>query len=425
MRKLRNFNMQRRFSLLFALLWAAPLHAAPLSWDQCVQLLKKNNEELIAMKANVEASEFREGSATAAFLPQISGSLSYGKTDTQAPTPGESEGYGAGVSLSQNLFAGFSDMAKRKQAKAATVVTRRDLELLEARLSKDLKVAYENYLFAERSIQLRESIVNRRQENVRLVDLRFQGGRENKGSVLLSKAILSEAKLDVTQARLMLRTARADLAKILGIDDHESVEVTGDIPVNDPPAAETHLRSLSFSTPAVKKAEAQEEIAQAALTASRSGFFPSLTLNAGINRSDTDFFPEANKNWTVGATLSIPLFNGGRDYYETRAQGRALLSAIKQRVKSQRDSLVILEATLSDYIQAVERVRVNKEFVDAVTVRAEIGRMRYNNGLMTFDDWYNIENELIDRQKKYLESRRDRVHRESSWEEAQGKGVFQ
>ncbi|MBX3039634.1 MAG: TolC family protein [Bdellovibrionaceae bacterium] len=424
MRKLRNFNMQRPFLFFLALLWTTAVHSAPLTWDQCVQLLKKNNEELISMRANLEAAEFREGSASAGFFPQISGNLSYNKTETQAPTPGESEGYGAGISLSQNLFAGLSDSAKRRQAKANTAVTQKDLELLEARLSKDLKVAYENYLFAERSIQLRESIVNRRQENVRLVDLRFQSGRENKGSVLLSKANLSEAKLDVTQAQLMLRSSRATLAKILGIDDHESVEVTGDIPVSEPPAVDLRLAPLSLTTPSVEKARAQEDIAQAGLTISRSGFMPSLTVSAGINRSDTEFFPEANKNWTVGATLNIPLFSGGRDYYETRAQSRALLSAIQQRVKSQRDSLVSLEAALSEYIQAVERVRVNKEFLDATMVRAEIGRMRYNNGLVSFDDWYNIENELINRQKGHLDSRRDRVHKEAAWEEVQGKGVL-
>lgn len=416
--------MQRPFSLFFALLWTASVQAAPLTWEQCVQLLKKNNEELVAMKANLEASEFREGSATAGFFPQISGNLSYSKTETQAPVPGNAEGYGAGISLSQNLFSGFSDMAKRRQAKANTAATQKDLELLEARLSKDLKVAYENYLFAERSIELRESIVGRRQENVRLVDLRFQSGRENKGSVLLSKANLSEARLDVTQARLMLRSSRAALAKILGIDDHESLEVTGDVPVTDPPSTEIKLLPVSFNTPSVEKARAQEEIAQAGLTSTRSGFLPSLTVSAGINRSDVEYFPEANKNWTVGATLSIPLFNGGRDYYETRAQSRVLLSAIQQRVKAQRESLVNLESTLSEYIQAVERVRVNKEFVDATTVRAEIGRMRYNNGLVSFDDWYNIENELINRQKGYLDSRRDRVHKEAAWEEAQGKGVL-
>ncbi|MGZ3696004.1 MAG: TolC family protein, partial [Bdellovibrionota bacterium] len=68
---------------------------------------------------------------------------------------------------------------------------------------------------------------------------------------------------------------------------------------------------------------------------------------------------------------------------------------------------------------------VDQGFRDAATVRAEIARTKYNNGLQTFEDWDTIENDLITRQKAYLQSKRARVTAEAAWEQAQGIGVLE
>jgi len=55
---------------------------------------------------------------------------------------------------------------------------------------------------------------------------------------------------------------------------------------------------------------------------------------------------------------------------------------------------------------------------------AEIARNKYNNGLLTFEDWDVIESDLINRQTTYLQNQRDRVISEAAWENIQGIGVF-
>jgi outer membrane protein TolC len=60
-----------------------------------------------------------------------------------------------------------------------------------------------------------------------------------------------------------------------------------------------------------------------------------------------------------------------------------------------------------------------------VTLRAEIARSKYNNGLTTFDDWDLIESDLINRQRAVLSSQGNRVVAEAAWEQAQGRGALQ
>jgi len=89
-----------------------------------------------------------------------------------------------------------------------------------------------------------------------------------------------------------------------------------------------------------------------------------------------------------------------------------------------RQLLTRLQQTLSEYVQAVQLVEVNRSFLEAQRVRAEIARNRYNNGLMSFEDWDQIENELITRQKTMLQTERDRVTAEAAFEQAQGVGAI-
>lgn len=398
--------------------------ATTLTWEQCVQRTREHNEQLQAELAQFESAAHRETIARSGFLPQVTASTSFGRTETEAPTPGQSEFYGADVRLEQSLFTGLSDWNRTRQAKANTKIAEQNLRSAKARISRDLKITYSNLQYSLRLVELQKSIVERRAENVRLVELRFQGGRENKGSVLLSQAILEEAKLEETQARLVLRAARADLARVIALENPRELSVSGDVPLSTPPSVDLNLEEIALQTPAALNAMAAEEAAQAGVGIARANFFPSLSVNASVNRGDEEFFPDRDRRWSVGVGLSIPLFRGGRNYAETKIQSQNLLASIVLRSRTLKDSLTSLETTLANYLVAVDRVKVAEAFVEAVSLRAEIGRMRYNNGLISFEDWYNIENELIGRQRGFLQAKRDRVHTEAAWEEVQGKGVI-
>ena len=60
----------------------------------------------------------------------------------------------------------------------------------------------------------------------------------------------------------------------------------------------------------------------------------------------------------------------------------------------------------------------------AAETRAGIARSKYNNGLMSFEDWDRIETDLIQRQKAALLGRRERVLAEAAWEQTQGRGAI-
>lgn len=83
-----------------------------------------------------------------------------------------------------------------------------------------------------------------------------------------------------------------------------------------------------------------------------------------------------------------------------------------------------MEQTLAALQDGVERAEVQKGFLNAAEVRAEIVRSQYTSGLLSFEDWDIIENDLITTQKQMISSQRDMVIAEADWERAQGRGTI-
>lgn len=393
--------------------------AETLTWQQAVARAADNNAEIQGAANSLRNVETQEMSARSGFLPSLSGNLGYSRGQ------GNDGGYSATLNLNQNLFAGFADWARTDIAKANTSAAQSGFQIAKARISYELKAAFQNLQYAKSNEKLTKEIVRRREENYRLVSLRFQNGNENKGSVLLSEASLNQARYDAVQADNQKRNSSAQLARALGLDEFSDLDITGDVPVVAPPAERPNLKAYALTTPEYRQSTAQQESAEAGVTAARSGFFPSLSVSGSVGEEGPTFYPDQTNRWSVGATLSIPIFTGLRDFASVRASSYSLQSAIFARSNLARQQLSNLEIRFSSYIEAVAKFKVDESFQNAAVVRAEIARKRYNNGLLTFDNWDIIENDLISRQKAYLASRRDRVLAEASWEQALGRGVFE
>lgn len=404
--------------------WAGP--PTVLVWETCVQEAAANNPDLRAARANLNAAAYTARGAYSGYLPQLSAGASYsdisGNAATTTTTASQST-YNTSVSLSQNLFAGYQDQAKVAQGAANREASAASLAAAKAKLSQDLKDAFIGLKYAQDNVLLTEKIMHRLEENLRLVELRFESGNENKGSYLLTKASLAQARYDHLQAQQDVVSAQTQLARVLGRSDTGALEVRGDVPLIAPGTTAPDFRQLVRQIPDYQQVAAQQKSAEAGVTLARSGLYPSLDLSGSVSRVGDNWFPDGTRR-SVGLNLNVPLYSGGRDYYATKSAVSSLEAASSNTDSTERQLLVNLKQTYASYVESAEKLKVDQAFLDAATTRAEIARSKYNNGLMTFENWDIIENDLIQRQKTFLQSQRNRVVAEAAWEQAQGKGVI-
>lgn len=411
----------RRALVLVPFLLSTKLYAEKLTWQQAVAEAKSNNSVLKSSNESIRASEAQIRVAQSANLPQLSANFAadYGKNSVD-PTNELQDTYSATLSLSQSIFNGWQTDARVRQSRVNVSLAESTLQINKAQVSSDLKTAFANLIYAQQSIRLQESIVKRRKANLDLVELRFQNGAENKGSVLLSRAYESDAELRLYQARNGIDTARASLARALGRSPNNTLEVDENLPTVSIPQG-LDLEKTAQETPQHRQAVLREESAESDITLARAGYFPSVAVNGSYGRRDTDPYLN-NESWSVGLSLTVPIFQGGRDYYSTQSAIANRTVAAENREDVDRQQLVTLQQALARLEEAKRNVEVNRRFVEAAEMRSEIGRSRYNNGLISFDDWDLIESDLITRQQTSIQSIRDYALAEAAWENAIGKG---
>ena len=405
-----------------------------LSWNRSIEEASKNNSEIRSAQENYRSSEYLKRAAYSGFLPQIAGTLEYTRangnvftsidpsTNVTTSISQSSNNYDATLTGSENLFSGFLDKAKVDQAEANARVTKMVLDVTLAKVSNDLAIAYAGLVYAQRAVKLQEDIIVRREENFKLVELHFESGLENKGSVLLSKANLNQANYNKLLANDSIRVAQVDLSRVLGRNEVGDFSIEQDAPSQSPPPTPDFV-SLAMTTPEYIQSVANEDSARAGVDLIASSFYPAVNVDGSIGREGETWFPR-NFRWFIGASLTLPIFNGATTYHSTKSAVAILHAASETTSDLRRQQITKLQTAYVQYVEAFEKLKVDQSFEEAAKMRADIARNKYNNGLLTFEDWDIIENDLITREQNLLQSLRDRVTAESTWNQALGKGAL-
>lgn len=396
-----------------------------IDWQSGLSLIQQNNPEWSAAKETLESTRALEGTARSGFLPDLSASLGTSQSYNKMTSDSSQRLESASLNLSQNLFAGFADLARWNEAKQNTLIAEMTLHQTRAKLAYDYRSAYAGLIYAQEYVALTKKIVERRKENLNIVELRFNSGRENKGSVLLSEAYYQQSVYDSIQAELQLDVAQNTLAQVLGLSLSDDPLVAENyVPMKDlEDLKNLNFKNLATTTLDYQKAVAQSESYRFSHQQAQSAYYPSLDLTGSLGKTDSRFPPE-NDRWSVGVNLTIPLFSGGRDYNnELSARYRRVAFEINRTTVSYQ-VLVRLKQAYSQFRLAIEKVKVDEKFKSAAQMRSEIAKKKYNNGLMSFEDWDVVENDLIQREKNRLSSSRDRIVGQANWEHVQGLGLW-
>ncbi len=410
----------------------------PLSWPDCIEVTSEQNPDIMAARASLDSSEFKKNIAESGYYPQITGgagvtrsnqgqgggSFSFSSdSNLNNNSSGASTTTSVSIAAEQNIFSGFETQSNVAVAKANISASSASFDIVKAQVSYDLKSAFSNVIYSQKYLDLTTEIIKRRQDNLNLVELRYQGGWENKGSYLLSKAAVSQAEYDNLQAKHAILLSKQQLAKVLGREDTDGLDISGEVPTSEPEKNVDFIKILP-GIPEDRQALAQLQAATSQLDVAKAPFYPNISASAQGSRQDRSS-SSTKEQWEVGLNMSVPLFTGGKNYYGVKSAASDMATAASNRESVDRKLMVTLRQTLNAFVDAIAKVKVDEEYVVAASTRAEIGRSKYNNGLLSFEDWDTIENDLISREKSLLLSRRDRVIAEAQWEQVQGKGVIQ
>jgi len=386
-----------------------------LSWLACVDLAFKNNLEIKNQELAIKNVYINKNLNKSTYYPKIYGALNYSDNFIDS---GIGNKYTASINLNQSLI--FSDINKINESQKLIEIEKLELEIIKAKISSDLKTTYHNLFYAKDFYNLTKQILSRREENLNMIKLRFESGRENKGVVLLSKAYYEQAKYELFLADNLIYLSKENLAKLLFIDF--DFEIFENIP--EPNYKETD-RSIDvvYRFPEFKKSKLKEDLYEIKIKTSKALYYPSLNLNSTYSKVNNYFFPQ-NDNLTLSIGLSIPIFSGTYNYYNYQSALNLFEKASTEHKDLLNKKHIEYLKILMTYKELIQKLKADSSFLEAAELRAKIARMQYQNGLINFEDWDRIENDLIHRQKTHLDTKRALIIAEANFEKIQGIGAF-
>jgi len=395
--------------------WAAS--GTVLTWEDCVRLAQQDQPSLVSSREKLKQAQDAKTITQSGIFPQINGSA--GAQKSKAAGFDSQKSYSYGLNGSQLLFDGAKTMWNTAVANENIKNAQYNYEVTSSNVRLDLRLAFVNLLKAQESIKLTEDIAARRQQNLNLITLRYKAGLEHQGALMTAQADLAEAEFEVAQSKRDLQLAQRQLVKAIGLPAYVPIEVSGSFQVTGAMEAEPNFENLAATTPLLQSLIAQRESARYGLSSAQSNYLPQVFASGSVNRS-ADNWPPDQKQWSLGVNLSLPIFSGGSQVAGA-ARARSAYDQSKADERSGRDGVILtLVQTWTSFQDAAEQIAVQEKFLAAAQERAKIAESQYSIGLITFDNWIIIEDDLITTKKSYLNTQANTLITEANWLQAKG-----
>jgi outer membrane protein TolC len=389
-----------------------------LGWEQCLAEAAAHHPDLQSAAQSVLQAQAQRDIVKGGLLPSVSAGVGGDRSGSNIAAPFGSWSYG--VNASQLLFDGSKTSSLVNAAGENIKASRYSRDVVSASTRFALRAAFVQLMTAQRQVALAAEIAEKRRQNLRLIGLLYKSGTENIGSQSKANADLAAAEYEVAQAKRALELAQVVLSTQLGRESFGHLRVSGQFVASENTRGLPDFDRIVHENPAYLNLISQKESSRYNLQAARSAFMPKVSVSSGVGNSSFSQLPPDRTEWQVGVNVAVPIYEGGAGK-STVAKARAVLNQLAYDEKSAYFSLIrSLEQAWKNFLDASQNVSVQKKFLDAAAERARIADAQYSSGLVSFNEWTIIEDNLVNAKKSYLNAQSNLLITEANWVQAKG-----
>jgi multidrug efflux system outer membrane protein len=374
------------------------------------------NHDLAAAAARVEQARQLVGVARADLFPQIGyqGAAERGRFFVAPGTPND-EG---------NVFLGAFNLAweidiwgrirrATESARAQYLGTEQFRRGVLLTLVSDVAQAYFELLELDRELEVSKLTTQTFQETVDLFTRRYEGGVGTLLEVARGKGALAQAAATIPIFESRIVAKENQLSILLGRNP-------GPIDRGTPLGEQTLPPSIPMGLPAqllerrpdIRQAEEAIVAANADVGVAVGNFLPRLGLTAlyGGQSSEIENLVKHTGNvWAIAGSLAGPLFQGGRllsSYHATKAGWE---ETVQRYLQTALNAFAEVSSTLVAHRNLKEVRAELEQQVDALQQAVDLSLERYNEGISTYYEVLEAQQQLFPAQLTLAQATRDQL----------------
>lgn len=379
--------------MLLILFISGYTYASDYTLDDCIKAAMDHNATVKKYQNMIYSSDYALKGLKSAFWPSIklSGSYSHSYDDQSGL---ENDSYSASLNLNQLLFNGLQrwnnyEIGRLEKQKAENNFFNSKRDVVYT-----VKENYFKILLCKTQLAVYEKILERRQESLTLIRLKYNSGKEKLSSVKEMQSDLEDTKYSLEEKAEELKLTKIKLAMLMNIsisNDYDVKETGRQFTELD---LRTVIEQVKQQDPSLNIARLNLQIEKYNLKLSQGEYFPDINLTGSYGNRGESFFPE-NNSWSVGVNVSLPVFSGFDTGYKVRKMEYNIKAKEEEVKETENDLDLKLFDLFSRYALLRKKLELVKMQYDSAYESYRIINLEYKQGISSYDWLQQKEAELV------------------------------
>ncbi len=390
--------------------------------QKMVRTAMAQNYDLRLAVARINAARANLGLARSDQLPQFAAGADLTTSRNSSNGPSGAFGQGGKTRSFGSVFLSLLTFELdvwgrlRQQTQAARAELRaseEDRKTVQTIVVGDVAAGYFSLLELDSELNIARHTLVTRQESLRLISLKQQGGLATALDVRQAEELVYQASQTIPDAERQIAQTENQLSFILG---NNPGSITRGRPLDEQQTLPTVPAGLPSSLlerrPDIRAAEENLVAQRALVSAAKRAFFPTISLTGlfGFQSNQlSNLFTGPSRAWSFVPQITQPIFTGGRlksDVKFAKAQQEFALVQYQQTIQN---AFKEVSDALIQY-QKVREIRTQQELLVATLQdRSRLAHLRYEGGVDTLLNALDSDRELFDAQLTLTQTKRNEL----------------
>ena len=380
------------------------------------------NYDLRLAVARINAARANVGLARSNQFPQFDAGADLTTTRTSANTganvPGQSGGKRSFGEVFLNLLTFELDVwgRRRQQTKAARAQlasTEEDRKTVSTIVVSAVATNYFNLIELDMELEIAKQTLTARQESLRLITARQQGGLATMLDVRQAEELVYQASQTIPDSERLIEQTENQISLFLGNNPGPIPRGASLSQQKELPAVPAGLpSSLLERRPDIRSAEQLLISEYALVAAAKAAYFPTISLTGAFgfqSNSLSNLFSGPSKAWTFIPQITQPIFTAGRlksNVNFEKAQREYALAQYQQTIQT---AFTDVSNALVQY-RRVREIRTQQELlVGSLRDASRLAHLRYEGGVDTLLNALVADTSLFSAELSLAQTRRNEL----------------